>query len=300
MTIDTVTNDIATKDIATNAIAATDADIRDFVASIRKICESAPTPGEWSPTGPADDRNPVLRQRLTEAGWFDVAAEPNGVDFLGPAAVELGRALASVDLIDDLLGHGVALGADVGGGIELARYRGPGDTVWLLGGGGAELVEIADAQPVSYIDAQAVASITAGPTTEAALPGAAVDAWITAMTGYLAGLTAGALALTSDYAEQRIAFGRPLTDLDAVAKKLADCATASEGLQMAAHRGPDEYVLRQAGTAAFRVMRTCHQILGALGFTLEYPLQRYSRRAEALRTWTPVVISALVAARTDA
>jgi Acyl-CoA dehydrogenase, C-terminal domain len=282
------------------ATATSEADIRDFAASIRRICESAPAPGEWSPTAPADDRNPVLRQRLTESGWFDVAAEPDGVDFLGPAAVELGRALASVDLIDDLLGHGVALGADVAGGIELARYRGPGDTVWLVGGSGAELVEIAAAEPVSYIDSQAVASITAGPTAEAALPGAAVDAWITAMTGYLAGLTAGALALTSDYAEQRIAFGRPLTDLDAVAKKLADCATASEGLLMAAHRRPDEYVLRHAGTAAFRVMRACHQILGALGFTLEYPLQRYSRRAEALRTWTPVVVSALAAARADA
>ncbi len=278
----------------------TDADIRDFVASIKKICESAPAPAAWTPTAPADDRNQQLRQRLTEAGWFDIAGEAGGAGILGPAAVELGRALASVDLIDDLLGHGVALAGDLGGGIELARYRGPGDTVWLVGEHGVEVAEIVDAQPVSYIDAQAVAQITVGPAAPATLPGAAVDAWIAAMTGYFAGLTAGALELTADYAEQRIAFGKPLTDLDAVAKKLADGATASEGLQMAAWRSPDEFVLRQAGTAAFRVMRTCHQIIGALGFTLEYPLQRYSRRVEALRTWTPPMVTALIAARADA
>jgi alkylation response protein AidB-like acyl-CoA dehydrogenase len=47
-------------------------------------------------------------------------------------------------------------------------------------------------------------------------------------------------------------------------------------------------------------MRACHQILGGLGFTLEYPLQRYSRRTEALRAWTPAVVSALAASRTIA
>jgi alkylation response protein AidB-like acyl-CoA dehydrogenase len=120
------------------------------------------------------------------------------------------------------------------------------------------------------------------------------------MTGYIAGLTAGALELAGAHAQQRIAFGRPLTDLDAVANKLADCAAASEGLQMAAHRRPDEFVLAQAPVAAFRVMRACHQILGGLGFTLEYPLQRFSRRVEALRAWTPAAVSALAASRTGA
>jgi hypothetical protein len=274
---------------------AAEADIRDFTASIRKICESAPTADQWSPTAACDDRNALLRSRLTDAGWFDIAAEPYAPEFLGAAGIELGRALAPVDLIDDLLGHGIALGA---GEIDLARYRAAGDTVWLCGPGGADLVNIIAAEHICYIDAQAVAIVTTARDGQAPLPGAAVDAWIAAMTGYIAGLAAGALELAGVHAQQRIAFGKPLSDLDAVANKLADGAAASEGLQMAARRRPDAFVLQQAPVAAFRVMRACHQILGGLGFTLEYPLQRYSRRTEALRAWTPAVVSALAESRT--
>ncbi len=270
-----------------------DADIRDFVATVRRICEAVPTADHWSPTAPSDDRNAPLRSRLTAAGWFDVVTEPNGPDILGAAAVELGRALAPLDLVDDLLGHGIVLGATVVGELALTRYRGVGDTAWSCETSGAELVHIVAAEPVAYIDAQAVAIVTTVAAAPDVVPRRAVDAWIAAMTGYLAGLAAGALELAGDHAEQRMAFGRPLNDLDAVAKKIADCATASEGLQMAAQRRPDAFVLAQAPVAAFRVMRACHQILGGLGFTLEYPLQRYSRRVEALRAWTPEIAAAL-------
>lgn len=280
----------------TTALAA---DIRDFVATVRKICQSAPTSDQWTPLQPCGDRNALLRTNIDQAGWFDVAAEPDAADFLGAAGVELGRALAPLDIIDDLLGHGIALNATVAGGTALARYRTAGDTVWLCGTEGVELVEITSAEPVCYIDAQAVTMIEAAPAAPASLSGAVVDAWIAAMTGYIGGLAAGALELAGGHAAQRIAFGRPLAELDAVAKKIADCATTSEGLQMAAQRRPDAYVLQQAPVAALRVVRACHQILGGLGFTLEYPLQRYSRRVDALRTWTPAAVAALTAARTD-
>ncbi|MGB3483840.1 MAG: acyl-CoA dehydrogenase family protein [Mycobacterium sp.] len=273
-------------------IDTSEADVRDFAATIRSVCESVPSVDSWTPTAPCDDRNPSLRNKLAEAGWFDVAEERNGADFLGAAGIELGRALAPVDLVDDLLGHGLALAADLGGGAALARYRAAGDTVWLCGAEGVQFATITGAEPVSYVDAQAIALIETAPG-EGHLSEIAVDAWTAAMTGYIAGLTAGALQLAGGYASQRIAFGRPLADLDAVAKKIADCATTSEGLQMAARRRPDVFMLQQAPAGAFAVMRACHQILGGLGFTLEYPLQRYSRRVDALRTWTTPVATAL-------
>lgn len=284
---------------ATLNTATLNIDVRDFAATVRKVCESAPIADAWTPTAPCDDRNAVLRSRIEDAGWFDVAQESDAPDFLGAAGVELGRALAPLDVVDGLLGHGVALSATVVGDINLARYSAAGDTVWLCGTGGAELVEITAAEPVHYIDAQAVTIIDVAPAAPAPLPAAAVDAWMAAMTGYLAGLAVGALELAGGHASQRIAFGRPLSDLDAVAKKIADCATASEGLQMAASHRPDAAVVQQAPVAAFRVMRACHQILGGLGFTLEYPLQRYSRRVEALRVWTPAVVEALTVSRSD-
>jgi alkylation response protein AidB-like acyl-CoA dehydrogenase len=277
----------------TATVSPPQSDIRDFADTVRRICGSAPTPDTWRPTAICDDRNGPLRSRLTEAGWFEVAAEPAGAEFLGAAAVELGRALAPLDVVDGLLGHSVALSAELTNGPALARYVAAGSQVWLCGMTGAALTEVTTVEPVRYVDAQAVAIIEVG----AAVPGCpehrAVDAWTAAMTGYLAGLCAGALELAGGHAGQRIAFGRPLTDIDAVAKKIADCATASEGLQMAAHRGADPYVLQQAPATAFKVVRACHQILGGLGFTLEYPLQRYSRRVDALRVWTPAIVTAL-------
>jgi hypothetical protein len=283
--------------MTTTEITTPDADIRDFAATVRSVCESAPTADRWSPTAPSDDRNPLLHKTMVETGWFDIADEPNGADFLGPAGVELGRALAPLHLIDDLLGHGVALSADVVGDLALARYRNVGETVWLCGTDGAQLAEITSAEALHYIDAQAVAVIEVTERAPSAPAGLVVEAWTSAMTGYVAGLAAGALELAGAHASQRIAFGRPLADIDAVAKKIADCATTSEGLQMAARRRPDVSVLQQAPASAFRVMRACHQILGGLGFTLEYPLQRYSRRVEALRVWTVPAATALHTSR---
>ncbi|OBC01786.1 hypothetical protein A5784_16865 [Mycobacterium sp. 852013-50091_SCH5140682] len=283
----------------TATVSPPQSDIRDFSDTVRRICESVPTPDAWRPTAICDDRNSPLHSLLSEAGWFEVAAEPVGPQFLGAAAVELGRALAPLDVVDRLLGHPVALSPEVTDGPALARYAEAGQQVWLCGATGAVLAEVTAVDPVRYVDAQAIAMVAVGTTVPGATPDdRAVDAWTAAMTGYLAGLCAGALELAGGHAGQRIAFGRPLTDIDAVAKKIADCATASEGLQMAAHRGADPYVLQQAPVTAFGVVRACHQILGGLGFTLEYPLQRYSRRVDALRAWTPAMVTALT--RVDA
>ena len=131
-----------------------------------------------------------MRENLSRAGWFDLASEPQGREFLGAGAVELGRALVSVDCIDALLGHGVAV-ASWNGDVTLARYSQPGDTVWLCGRGAAQLVEVVDATPVNYIDAQGVSMVSTTPIAPQTVPSASVDAWYAAMTGYTAGLAAG-------------------------------------------------------------------------------------------------------------
>jgi hypothetical protein len=281
----------------TENVTMTKDDVREFASSVKSICSSFPTTGSWAPDRPSDDRDAAVRENLSRAGWFDLASEPQGREFLGAGAVELGRALVSVDCIDALLGHGVAVASSENGDVTLARYSQPGDTVWLCGRGAAQLVEVVDATPVNYIDAQGVSMVSTTPIAPQTVPSASVDAWYAAMTGYTAGLAAGALELALNHAQNRIAFGKPLSALDSVAKKLADAATATEGLQMAAEDLPSEFVVRRAVGTAAGVAKDCHQILGALGFTLEFPLQRYSRRIKALRSWTPQIVVALEAAR---
>ena len=73
---------------------------------------------------------------------------------------------------------------------------------------------------------------------------------------------------------------------------LADAATLIEGLVLLAGHRPGLNALVHAGAAAERALGICLQVTGALGFTLEFPLQRAHRRARAARCWADAVLTA--------
>ena len=261
-----------------------DQDVRDFAMTLRDMCRASPVKDCWQPDEPADDRDPHFRQVLLEAGWLDVSESEDSDKFVGVGAIELGRALVSVDCIDAMLGHGVAIATGFHGNV-LARYRKTGDVVWLFDDNSCELGEIVSSVPVSHLDALAVSLVETAPLDPGLIPAAAINAWIGGMTGYLAGLSLGATELSMNHAVGRAAFGKPLSNIEAVSIKLADSVTTSEGLQMVAAQLPTVDVLRYASGSLAQVMKDSHQILGALGFTREFPLQRFSRRAAALAAW---------------
>ena len=271
----------------------TRSDVRDFSRSLRDICVAHPAADVWSPAQPCDDRDPAARGALLGAGWFDLPSAGEGLAFLGPAAIELGRALVSIDCIDAALGHGVALGPALAGGLTLTRYAVVGESVWMFDTESVDLVEVVAATPISHLDAQNVSIVETRPMGPATLTDGQIDAWIAAMTGYLAGLAVGASELAMTHAVGRMAFGKPLSSIEAVGVKLADSASTIEGLQMAAECEPSPDVLRYAARAVPGVMKDSHQILGALGFTREFPLQRFSRRAAALEAWTVPMVATL-------
>jgi alkylation response protein AidB-like acyl-CoA dehydrogenase len=91
--------------------------------------------------------------------------------------------------------------------------------------------------------------------------------------------------LTLDYVRQRRAFGSTLAALAAVQQLLADAATAVQGVKLLAGDEPDADALSHAGPAVADACAACQQVTGAIGFTLEYPLHRYSQRARALAVW---------------
>jgi alkylation response protein AidB-like acyl-CoA dehydrogenase len=267
----------------------------------------------WQPSEPGDDRVPALDQALAQAGWPALAEDPDLLPFAGPAALELGRRLAPFNAIDELLGGPLLAG-------ELIRYGGAGTAVVVSGSGpavertggpavelcGGPAVELAgasiaalaarDERAVPYGDAIGVHR--AGHIGEAGrLVGEPADrriaAWIAATVGYSAGIGHYALALTTDYARQRRAFGTTLSGLGPVQQLLADAATAVRGLALLAGGEPGVAALAFAGPALYGVTARCQQVCGAIGFTLEYPLQRAHRRAHALKLWNDSVLDAL-------
>ncbi len=105
------------------------------------------------------------------------------------------------------------------------------------------------------------------------------------------------LALTVEYANTRVQFGKPLGKQQAVQHQLAlmaeevaaagvavDFAAARFGSASSAARKEAVAVAKlRAGEATGKAAEIAHQIHGAIGFTQEYQLQRYSRRAWAWR-----------------
>lgn len=247
-----------------------------FAVTLRQVIADHPVPDVWRPGSPSDDRTPALDAALAAVGWAELLEDPDASAFIGPAAVELGRGLAPLSEVDRLLG-----GSPLHQG--LARY--PGERVIARTPEGPREHRVLGAQPVPYGDCLAVHAVQTEPTDVAVHPDAE-SAWLRAQTGYLAGLATGALDLAVDHVKQRAAFGTTLSGLEGVQFRLADAATAVEGLRRLVTRedcGPA--ALAHAGQAAETVVAQCHQVVGAIGFTLEFPLHRYSRRARVLAAW---------------
>ena len=105
------------------------------------------------------------------------------------------------------------------------------------------------------------------------------------------------LALTADYANTRVQFGKPLGKQQAVQQQLAvmaeEVAATGVAVEFAARRmaaAHEPHLVWQAvasakirsGEAASKAAEIAHQIHAAIGFTQEYQLQHYTRR---LWTW---------------
>jgi hypothetical protein len=289
------------------------AETRDFAETVAAVVARHVRPDPWEPGLAVSDADGALDAALAEAGWEELGEDPSLLPMVAPAAAELGRAMASLAPVDRLLGGALRVG-------DLARYVDQSLPLVAPSAGRLELTTGVRLEAVAYTDALGVARVargaesaapgvadTAPPTAhtvaaEAAPPSARavapdesarrMAAWAAASTGYLAGLTARALELALEHARARRAFGRPLAALEPVQQMLADAATLSDGLDLLAQDRPGLDALAHAGDAAERATAVCMQVTGALGFTLEFPLQRAYRRSRAARAWADAVLRA--------
>jgi hypothetical protein len=258
-----------------------------FAATVAGIAARHTQPDPWTPGAAASDANAALDEALRDAGWDELGRDGDLLPLAAPAGAALGRAFAPLAPVDALLGGALRVG-------DLARYASPGGVTAeprsrAIVAGVAE-----DATGSSYTDSLGVASVTVSDERE--LPGEEADrrmaAWVAASTGYIAGLAEEGLRLALEHARSRRAFGGPLSALDPVQQMLADAATLVDGLTLLTAECPGMDALAHAGDAAERAVSICMQVTGALGFTMEFPLQRAYRRSRSARSWNDSAMGA--------
>ncbi|MHA1769318.1 MAG: acyl-CoA dehydrogenase family protein [Candidatus Thorarchaeota archaeon] len=112
------------------------------------------------------------------------------------------------------------------------------------------------------------------------------------------GMGRAALEIAVRYADRREAFGRPIKRFEGISFKVADCATgldAARGLIYGAAKKADtgEWCRKEvsqakvfATEAGFRAVHEAMQILGGIGYTDIYPIERLYRDARLATIWT--------------
>ena len=115
-------------------------------------------------------------------------------------------------------------------------------------------------------------------------------------TAYAVGLCDAALALAVDHASNREQFGRPIGVNQAVSHQCVDIRVEIDAMRVLAHQAAwrldrhDARSRRAARAVALAnayardvlpgIFTRAHQVHGAMGFTMEYDLQLFSRRAK--------------------
>ncbi|MXZ52552.1 MAG: acyl-CoA dehydrogenase [Acidimicrobiaceae bacterium] len=158
-----------------------------------------------------------------------------------------------------------------------------------------------DTQYVATFDGASVPGTArlGGPDAPA---GAGWEAWQRAMhagailaAAQAVGGASAALEMTVDYAKERRQFNKALAEFQAISHYLADARTALDGAQLLVYEAAWAHSTgrstdRLAPMAKLFACRTyreitamCQQVFGGIGFTVEYDIQLYFRRAKQLQ-----------------
>jgi hypothetical protein len=132
--------------------------------------------------------------------------------------------------------------------------------------------------------------------SESTVPAADVDLHLTLGSWRILGALEQALEITREHVNARMQFGKPLAEFQAVRFTIADASVAVRGLYELAKytisrtnstaaqvHSADALILRlKAADTARQVLRTAHQLLGALGFCDESDVSVLDRHTQPL------------------
>lgn len=246
--------------------------------------------------------SPALEQQLTEAEFFDLASTPG----LGPVAAalaveRLARLPYTAEIALSMLVRPHLPGAWARP-LALVEHGRPGRFVagarTLLIADGERLgltgVTPADVEPVESIFAyplgRATRALDAQTTWLTAKDAADVRMWLRiALAAEASGLMQAAIASTVEHLSARKQFGRPLGSFQALRHRMAECAVLAGGVRLLALEAASTAAAGCAALAAFhaqesatRIVYDLHQMLGAMGMTLEHPLHLWTYRLKVL------------------
>jgi hypothetical protein len=258
-----------------------------LVDAVTRAVRENPVPDQWLPGQWADDsmseQSDRLRAALSQIGWSPALADEAGPIAVARASAPLGRGLASLHFVDSLLG-----GRPVVGGL-VRHWRSIDPALELVKGDRLRELRDPRIESAAYGDGSGIGVLVGASSFRDLDPIASsrrLETWRAASIGYLAGLSEIAFTDCLEYLKAREAFGAPLAAREVIQGRLADCATTLEGIRLLVANDHSWASLSYSAAAAVDITSACHQLTGALGFTLDYPLQRRSRRARAMRAWS--------------
>ena len=163
---------------------------------------------------------------------------------------------------------------------------------------------------IGHADLTGATVLAEGPAAATAFDEARAD-WQVLTAATLAGVAAAGLHLGVQYAKTRHQFGQPIGAFQALAHQLADAAALVDGAQLLVHEAawaadtgnPRRHGLAAmaaafAGRAARQATDRSLHAHGGYGYTVEYDIQLYFRRAKALSLLSggePAAVDAVVA-----
>jgi hypothetical protein len=242
-----------------------------------------------------------LEQQLAAAEFFDIAATPGLGPVCAALAVErLARLPYTAEVALSMLVRPHVPGGEWPRPFALVEHGRPGrfvanaKTVLIAHG---EALGIASARPavaapVESIYAYPMAKLSGALETKALSPQEAADVrkWLRiALAAEAAGLIRAAVDATVEHLSIRKQFGRPLGTFQALRHRMAECAVLAGGVKWLALKAASTADEGDAALAAFhaqdsatRIVYDLHQMLGAMGMTLEHPLHLWTYRLKAL------------------
>jgi hypothetical protein len=243
----------------------------------------------------------ALEQQLEAAEFFDIAATPG----LGPVAAALAveriaRLPCAAEVALSMLVRPHFCGkqwprplAFVEDG-RAGRFVASAKTLLIADGDtlGIAIVSPVDVEPVESIAAYPMGRLKRSVKTTqlSASEAAEVRKWLRVATAAeAAGLIQAAIDSTVEHLSARKQFGRPLGTFQALRHRMAECAVLAAGVKWLALKAASTAADGDAALAAFqaqdsatRITYDLHQMLGAMGMTLEHPLHLWTYRLKVL------------------
>ena len=241
-----------------------------------------------------------LERQLEEGQYFDIAAIPELGALSAALAVErLARLPCTAETALSMLVR-PQLDVELPRPFAVVENGRPGRflvgaaTVIVIDGDDVGIAHPAPDQvePVESLYAYPMGRLTGSPAVAplSADDAAKVRTWLrVACAAEIAGLLQAAIDATVEHLSVRKQFGRPLGTFQALRHRMAECAVLAGGVRWLALKaawtgdaGDAALAALHAQDSATRVIYDVHQMMGAMGMTLEMSLHLWTYRMKAL------------------